>query len=538
VQHYNKILTAGNLLSHGKCIVVVKKQEMKKSLLFLLIAFGSVTAFSQSGYTINGKIIDAETKQPLQGASVFAENTTIGTATNERGYFTLGLPGGGYSIVVTFTGYQTETKRVTAGDAGNNDILIEIKKKEKSLEEFVVKSTAEVTDGLVKYGDFFVENFIGKTANSKQCYIKNKEALKFFYYRRSKRLKILATAPLEIVNDALGYTIKYELDSFVHEYNTYISLYTGYPLFQEMQSTDAAQIEKWKVARKTAYNGSILHFMRSLYQKKLKEEGFEIQFIAKINGKETAIPLKNFYGALNYSMDDSSNTVDILPRQKDVAVIYKNETSPDLYLAENPEASSKFQLSTLSFLPDESLNIEQNGFYFEQNDITINDYWAWEKVGDMVPYDYNFAGKSAVKKEEVIGVAVTEPVKTVADIIKANENPLTAVAWKVDESRVIDGNNMLYYKRGSQANTIHFENDFYKFNTDNTGVYSFNGQDYKFNWKYLDAEKTRIEMMILYPTPLIVNLENITITTTAFKYTRLQKVNGLNFVAIESRTIK
>ena len=510
---------------------------MKKSVLFLLIAFSSITSFSQTGYSISGKIIDDETKLPLQGASVFAENTTLGTATNDRGYFNLSLPNGGYNIVVTFTGYQTETKRVTAGDAANNDIVIEIKKKEKSLEEFVVKSTSEVADGLQKYGDFFLENFIGKTANSKQCYIKNKEALKFFYYRRSKRLKILATEPLTIVNDALGYTIKYQLDSFVHEYNTQTSLYTGYPLFQEMQSADATQLEKWNAARKTAYNGSILHFMRSLYQKRLKEEGFEIQFIVKNNDKETAIPLKNFYGAVNYLLDDSTNVVEILPRQKDVAVIYKNDTSPGLYLDENPEAPSKFQLSVFSFLPNETLDIEQNGFYFEQNDITITGYLGWEKVADMVPYDYNFTAKPmAVKKEEVVvtkPVVTKEPVKPVAA-----ENSLTTVTWKVEESRVIDGNNMDYYKRGVQGNTINFDNDFYKFNTDNTGIYSFNGQDYKFNWKYLDAEKMRIEMIVLYPTPLIVTLENVTLTATSFKYTRLQKVNGLNFVAIESRTIK
>ena len=512
---------------------------MKKSILFLVIAFCSISVFSQTGYTITGKIIDEATRQPLQGASVFAENTTIGTATNDQGFFLLRLPNGGYSIVVTFTGYQTETKRVTAGDAGNNEMVIEIKKKEKSLEEFVVKSTSEVADGLEKYGEFFLENFLGKTANGKQCNIKNKEALKFFYYRRSKRLKILATAPLEIVNDALGYIVKYQLDSFVHEYNTQVSLYTGYPLFQEMQSNDAAQIEKWNTARKVAYNGSILHFMRSMYQKKLKEEGFEIQFIVKNNDKETAIPLKNFYGAMNYSMDDSSKMVDIFPRQKDVAVIYKNEASSDLYLAANPDASAKFQLSVLSFLPDESLNIEQNGFYFEQNDITITGYWAWEKVGDMLPYDFDFKEKSTpVIKEEVIIPVVSDPVKSATETIPSNENPLTAVSWKVDESKVIDGNSMLSYKRGAPENTINFDNDFYKFNTDNTGIYSFNGQDYKFNWKYLDAEKTKIEMQILYPTPLIVNLENVTLTTTSLKYTRLQKVNGLNFIAIESRSIK
>ena len=193
----------------------------------------------------------------------------------------------------------------------------------------------------------------------------------------------------------------------------------------------------------------------------------------------------------------------------------------------------------LSFLPNEPLDIEQNGFYFEQNDITITGYWGWEKVADMVPYDYNFSGKSAlVNKVEVAVPVVAESVKPAAEIIKANENLLTAAAWKVEESRVIDGNNMQYYKRGAQENTINFDNDFYKFNTDNTGIYSFNGQDYKFNWKYLDAEKTKIEMTILYPAALIVTLENVTVTASSFKYTRLQKVNGLNFVAVESRTIK
>lgn len=511
-----------------------------KNLLILLLAFISLPVFSQTGYTISGRIIDDATKQPLQGASVFADNTTIGTATNEQGFFNLRLPGGGYSIVITFTGYQTETKRVTAGDGGNSDMVIEIRKKEKSLEEFVVKSTSEVADGLQKYGDFFLENFIGKTANSKQTYIRNKEALKFFYYRRTKRLKILATEPLEIVNDALGYTIKYQLDSFVHEYNTQVSVYTGNPLFQEMQSNEPSQLEKWNTARRDAYNGSILHFMRSLYNKKLKEEGFEIQFIVKNNDRETAIPLKNFYGAVNYNMDDSSRMVDIFPRQKEVAVIYKNEKPSDLYLETSPDVSSKFQLSVVSFLPDESLNIEQNGFYFEQNDITINGYWAWEKIGDMLPYNFDFKEvvTPPVVKEEVVTPVVTETVKSAAGTPVADGSSLTAVTWKVEESKVIDGNSMLSYKRGAGENTINFDNDFYKFNADNTGIYSFNGQDYKFTWKYMDAEKARIEMMILYPTPLIVNLENVTLTNTSLKYTRLQKVNGLNFIAIESRTIK
>lgn len=510
---------------------------MKKSILIFLISLFYIPVFSQTGYTITGKIIDETTRLPLQGASVFAENTTIGTATNEQGSFALRLPNGGYSMVISFTGYQTETRRVTAADAGNNDLVFEIKKNEKSLEEFVVKSSSEVTDGLAKYGDFFMENFIGKTANSKQCYIKNKEALRFFYYRRSKRLKILSTEPLEIVNDALGYTIKYQLDSFVHEYNPQVSVYTGSPLFQEMQPADAGQNEKWNLARKEAYNGSILHFMRSLHQRKLKEEGFEIQFIVKNNDRETAIPLKDFYGAVNYTMDDTSYVAEIMPRQKDMAVIYKKEGSPLAYREANPDASPAFQFSVLSFLPNESLGIEQNGFYFDQNNIIITGYWGWEKVADLLPYDFDFKGKPV--SENKVQVVAADPVIPAAAVNPANgDTLLTAASWKVEESRVIDGNSMLYYKRGATGNTVNFDDDFYKFNTGNTGTYSFNGQDYAFNWKYLDAEKTKMEIAVLYPMPLIVNLENITLTATSFKYTRLQKLNGLNLVAVESRSIK
>ena len=366
----------------------LQKYHMKKVLPSLLLAFISLSVFSQSGYTVSGKIIDTVSRLPLQGASVFAENTTLGTATNTEGVFHLQLPNGGYNLVVTFTGYQTETKRITTADAGNNDMMIEIKQKEKSLEDVVVKATYEVADGLEKYGEFFLENFIGKTANSKLCTIKNKEVLKFYYYRRTKRLKILATAPLEIVNDALGYTIKYDLDSFTHDYNKQISQYTGYPLFEEIQPVNEEQKNKWNAARLLAYNGSILHFMRSLYQRKLNEEGFEIQFLITFNEKEMAVQVKNFYGGFNYAKDDSTQTVEVWPNQSGVAVIYKNEEPEANYQAANPDQPGKFQLSVFSFVPKESIVIEQNGYYFEQKDFTINQYLGWEKMADMLPYDF------------------------------------------------------------------------------------------------------------------------------------------------------
>lgn len=362
---------------------------MKKiiSLLYILVLSWSAMAQSDA-YLISGKVMDATSKLPLQGASVFAQNTTIGTATDQQGNFTLRLLNGGYDLIITFTGYQTVTRRITTADALDKNIVIEVKQQEKALEDVVIRSSNEVKDGLEKYGDFFVENFIGKTANSKQCSIKNKEVLKFYYYKKKNRLKVLATAPLEIENVALGYKIKYTLDSFTHEYSSQLSTYSGYPLFEDIQPVDEAQKTGWYTNRLKAYNGSMLHFMRSVHNKSLKEEGFEIQFVTKNNEMETAIPVSDFYGALNYSKDDSTQLVEITPNQPNLAVLYTKAAPDSLYLSQTDDVPRKFQLSVITIAPEQSIGIEQNGYFFDQNDIIINGYWTWEKVADVLPYDF------------------------------------------------------------------------------------------------------------------------------------------------------
>lgn len=366
---------------------------MKKTFIVLLFTFFSTRGFSQSGnFYITGMVINKETNQPMQGASVFAENTTLGTSTNAEGKFSLQLPAGGYDLVVTFTGFTTESKRITSSDADNRNISFELKQKEKEMQDVAIVATTEVKDGWQKYGSFFTKHFIGKTANSAYCSLNNPEVLKFYFSKRKNRLKVTATEPLLIVNKALGYNIKYTLDSFTHAYETQTSLYTGYPLFEEMTATNNEQMNNWELARQKAYKGSILHFMRSIYKKDLREEGFEIQFLITYKDRElekdTAFKLKNIYAALNYQKDDSTQIVDIRPNQHKIGIIYTKEKPAIGYLNENKPESADFQFSILNFASGMSLLIEQNGYYFEQNDIAISEYWTWDKVADQLPYNY------------------------------------------------------------------------------------------------------------------------------------------------------
>ena len=359
---------------------------MKIITLLLSLAFVTSALGQATHYIVTGKVTDKSSHLALSGASVFAQNTTFGVVTDADGNFNLKLPNGGYEVVITFTGYQTESIRISTG-GDNKDVQIEMIPKEKSLEEVAVVASNEVKDGWQKYGPFFIENFIGKTKFSQQCTIKNPEVLKFYFSKKRNRLKVTSNEPLVVMNDALGYKISFAIDSFIYEYTSNVSLFAGYPLFEEMQGTTEQQAA-WQQNRTEAYEGSLLHFMRSLFNKNLEDEGFEVQFLVKNNGKETPVPLKNIYGALNYSKDDSTNTVEIKPNQPEIAVMYIDAQPEEAYLNSDPKEKRDFQLSTLTFAPNESIIMEQNGYFFDQKDLTTNDYWGFKKVGDMLPYDY------------------------------------------------------------------------------------------------------------------------------------------------------
>ena len=107
-------------------------------------------------------MIDSASKEPLAFASVFCQNTTQGTATNKEGTFHLSLKEGGYDLVITYTGYRSRMIRISP-EMKTNELVIEMVKEEKSIEEVVIRSSNEVKDGWTKYGKFFLENFIGTT---------------------------------------------------------------------------------------------------------------------------------------------------------------------------------------------------------------------------------------------------------------------------------------------------------------------------------------------------------------------------------------
>ena len=88
------------------------KNQLKHFLLFaVLVIFGTATAVAQA--TLKGKIVDAESNEPLIGATVSVKGSTEGSVTDIDGVFSLKITTSGTTVEFKYLGYKTKTMKIT-----------------------------------------------------------------------------------------------------------------------------------------------------------------------------------------------------------------------------------------------------------------------------------------------------------------------------------------------------------------------------------------------------------------------------------------
>lgn len=94
------------------------------AIAFALFIFSSDTLYSQTSKIV-GRITDAETGEPLVGASIRVLASTLGTVTNQKGEFELTVSKGVYSVQIKYVGYETVVKKVTiSSESGTERINV------------------------------------------------------------------------------------------------------------------------------------------------------------------------------------------------------------------------------------------------------------------------------------------------------------------------------------------------------------------------------------------------------------------------------
>ena len=88
-------------------MVLKFKKSMKTVLLSMIGLLMAVSAIAQTGQTnVKGTVRDVK-GEPIIGATILLQGTTVGTATDMDGNFSLQAPGNGV-LEVSYIGYKSE----------------------------------------------------------------------------------------------------------------------------------------------------------------------------------------------------------------------------------------------------------------------------------------------------------------------------------------------------------------------------------------------------------------------------------------------
>lgn len=115
------------------------------ALLYLMLVLFSNRAESHETYS--GKVVDARTQQPLEGATILAESLPFGAVSNALGQFTLTADTAIQAVLVSYLGY--ETRRV-ALDATHRFILVELQPASIDLQQITVRESPDLLKTLVQ----------------------------------------------------------------------------------------------------------------------------------------------------------------------------------------------------------------------------------------------------------------------------------------------------------------------------------------------------------------------------------------------------
>jgi hypothetical protein len=335
-----------------------------------------------------GKVIDDE-GNPLSFSSVYINNSTIGTISNEHGEFSLNIPSNfkKFELVASFVGFTAEKLSIDLSQ--QKDEIVFNLKKAKGLNETVVKAKRD--KAWRKRWLMFKKGILGDNRFAKDCEILNYEEVRLSFDKNTNQLTATSEVPLIIENKALGYKIKFDLHQFVSD-GTFI-FNSGTKFFEDILSEDKKIATIQLRNRRVAYNNSFRSFLQYIIKNDSTDQRFEVFSLliwrdvylgatsieqeVKEN-RMIKLNINDFY------MWDSILDKHFLYSKYPLLVFNKKLRN---YM-DNPFTDFPFFYSRI-YLPNYLSEFTENGWMLKNNGITFFGYWAKEGLADLLPENYS-----------------------------------------------------------------------------------------------------------------------------------------------------
>ncbi|CAH0996111.1 hypothetical protein EMA8858_02241 [Emticicia aquatica] len=360
---------------------------MKTGIQFLIILLLSFSAFSQNtSWEISGKVAE-KSKIPVPFANVYVNNTSIGTTTNQNGFFSLKIPARFQKIdlIISFVGYETLKKTLIKSDTKTQNLSFTL---QNGLELKEVKVIAQHDKEWRKKWKIFNRGLLGESEYFKDCKILNPEVIVLTY---DKNKKVVATArePIIIQNDAFGLKIKFQMDRFESDgEKTYFS---GLKYFEKNNPISPIDEKRWEKHKKKSYRDSFRSFLVALKDNKLQESGFAVF--------KVLAPKQMYFGRTTVEQEIKDGT--LKPCEAKEICMFDRETEEFIFYSEYPLmvfVTNRFNPIKIFYdypyyysvvnLVNFHASFGENGWLSKPNGILINGYWGREGFANMLPDDY------------------------------------------------------------------------------------------------------------------------------------------------------
>jgi hypothetical protein len=359
---------------------------LQKIILYLFFSCNIFLAAAQ--ISIKGRVLDGKTGLPVVNASVYLNNTSIGTVTNADGGFTFSTKSlftG--ELIVSSVGYQTLSYKL-ANNSINNFYTFKLDIKENTLMNILVMTDPQRREWL----NIFKENFLGITEEADNCKIENPEAIYFAAGENKNSLYAYADTALVITNKLMGYTISFDLIEFSYDKVKNSTYFIGYSRYQEM-----GEKKRWIKKRKQNYFGSTMHFYRSLIADHLKADGYTIFNVQRGATKKSTLadtatgPLMALpTTSVNVLEKDSVNHLLYLHGFRQLMVQYNETPHSRYYLSSKVlvRGLTRFGFTGYISLLTDKAELDENGIIHSPLQIVYDGFWVYEKLANQLPFDY------------------------------------------------------------------------------------------------------------------------------------------------------
>ncbi|MCX2573594.1 carboxypeptidase-like regulatory domain-containing protein [Pedobacter sandarakinus] len=236
-------------------------------LTFLCALLALVPAISCAQKMVQGKVLNADTKKPVDNANIYFDNTQIKSKTTQQGLFKLYADKIYQKLIVSAIGYEKATVDIKDESANYYTILLS----EKVIELQDVNIRSGVNDWQ-RWGDLFARLLLGNDRHiSSRCEFLNKKDILFYFDEDNMELRVSSKKPILISNMFLGYYQTLDLETFTYNFITDEVRWDASIYYTPLPQKD----NHHESTLKYSYLGSKMHFYRSLFGNNLLEEGFK-----------------------------------------------------------------------------------------------------------------------------------------------------------------------------------------------------------------------------------------------------------------------